>query len=401
MMWQLIAAVLLMLLISAVFIGWPRRASTINHQTAAQLFEERLQLLVTARDSGELADSDFVTAANELKTQFMQQEQKAVKLRQPKHKVIWHIALVVVLAVIVGVTYSMNGHYRQLSDWELAQQNLAEYGERALLNQGEALSEHEVTLFALALRTRLHHEGDDAMAWMLLGRIWMSQGLMLDAIDAYERALKLTPNRTALLISYSQALIVVGGDENLAKAGRSVARVLTAEPENIDAISLMALIAYEKGDNKEAIEAWTLLLQKLPQDDPRYAVVSEKLQELNAITPDSVPGREIIVKLTVDPSLKVQHPDASLFLFARAVNGPALPLAVQRIPLPSGEIQLSLTEDMLMQQGWSLANVDEVQVVARMSLAGTVEQRPGDIQTISPILSFSDAKLTTVLILEP
>ena len=38
------------------------------------------------------------------------------------------------------------------------------YGERALLNKGEPLSEQEVTLFALALRTKLANEGDDAVA---------------------------------------------------------------------------------------------------------------------------------------------------------------------------------------------------------------------------------------------
>mgnify|MGYP006173133985 CR=1 FL=1 len=67
-----------------------------------------------------------------------------------------------------------------------------------------------------------------------------------------------------------------------------------------------------------------------------------------------------------------------------------------------GEQQLVLTEQMAMQQGWSLANADKVQVIARMSLSGTVEQRPGDIQTASDVLSFADDSLLSVsLTLEP
>ena len=161
----------------------------------------------------------------------------------------------------------------------------------------------------------------------------------------------------------------------------------------------MALIAYEKGDLTEATTAWQLLLKQLPTDDPRYAAVQQRLSELGA---DAQPvGRQITVTLYVDPALKQANPDASLFLFAKAIDGGALPLAVQRVPLPSGEQQLLLTEQMAMQQGWSLASADQVQVIARMSLSGTVEQRPGDIQTESDILSFSTPSLAISLTLEP
>ncbi|MDP5191817.1 tetratricopeptide repeat protein, partial [Rheinheimera baltica] len=309
------------------------------------------------------------------------------------------LVLLLVVAVIVGGVYSVNGHYRQLQDWQLAQQNLQAYGERALLNQGEPLSEQEIDWFALALRTKLAKEGDDAIAWMLLGRIRMSQGAIEQAIDAFERALQLTPERTPLLLSYAQALILQADDNRLALAGRAVARVLSKEPQNNDALSLMALIAYEKGDMEQAKSAWQLLLGQLPSTDPRYAAVQQRLAEMGVEVPAD--GRQITVQLFVDPALKQANPNASLFLFARAIGGAPLPLAVQRIPLPEGELTLVLTEQMAMQSGWSLANADSVEVVARMSQSGTVEQRPGDIQTVSEALSFTEPALTISLSLEP
>ena len=182
-----------------------------------------------------------------------------------------------------------------------------------------------------------------------------------------EKALQLTPERVPLLLSYAQTLILLGDDDSLARAGRAVARVLSRDTENTDALSLMALIAYEKGDLTEAASAWQILLRQLPTEDPRYAAVQQRLAELNI---DVMPeGRQISVTLYVDPALAQANPDASLFLFAKAVEGAALPLAVQRIPLPSGEQQLVLTEQMAMQQGWSLANADQIEVVARMSLS--------------------------------
>lgn len=398
MMWPLFIAALSMLLLTALFLFWPRRSAPLALQTPAQLFEERLQLLALARDAGELAEQDFDSAAQELKSQFVLQQQNQL---QQDNRARWPVPAVLLLlvAVMVSGVYALNGHYRQLNDWQQAQLNLQQYGERALLNQGEPLSEQEVELFALALRTRLANEGDDAVAWMLLGRIRLSQGVVEQAIDAFERALKLTPERAPLLLSYAQALILQGDDDSLARAGRAVARVLSRDAQNSDALSLMALIAYEKGDMAEAGAAWQMLLQQLPQDDPRYAAVQQRLAELGVA--ELTAGRQIRVNLYVAPELKQANPDASLFLFARAADGAALPLAVQRIPLPEGEVQLALTEQMAMQSGWSLANADQVQVVARMSLSGTVEQRPGDIQAVSDVLSFEQTTLTITLKLEP
>lgn len=397
MIGQLVVSVLLLLLVTAVCLFWPRRAAQQSTQTALQLFEERLQLLALARDSGELAEQDFDSAAAELKSQFV--------LKPPAQaasgRLSWRLPLMLLVATLIMVVsiYATNGHYRQLTEWQQAQQNLQSYGERALLGQGEPLSEQQINLFALALRTKLARDGDDAVAWMLLGRIRMSQGAMEEAVAAFERALTLTPERSALLLSYSQALIVLGDENSLASAARAVARVLTKEPDNSDALSLMALIAYERGDLAEATTAWQMLLKKLPQDDPRYAAVQQRLQELGA--PVSAVGRQIKVTLTVAPQLQQAYPDASLFLFARAVDGAALPLAVQRIALPQGQIELLLTEQMAMQSGWSLASAEQVQVVARMSLAGTVEQRAGDVQVESEILQFTQPVLSVSLQLEP
>lgn len=399
-LWPLLFAAVLMLALSAIIISWPRRASAANNQTPLQLFEERLQLLALARDSGELAGHDFASAAAELKQQFSQQQQQTIKFHQPKRQWAWHLALLAFVLLVVAATYRFNGHYTELADWQQAKASLASYGERSLLGEGQPLTEHETRLFALALRTKLADEGDDAVAWMLLGRIWMSQGLMEDAIAAFEKALTLSPNRIPLLLNFSQALIVVGGDDNLSRAGRAVARILLTEPDNLDAISLMALIAHEKGDTAEAVKAWSLLAERLEPTDPRYPLVLSKLAELGVDSNASI-GRQIRVQLTVDPALAAANPDASLFLFAKAVNGPNLPLAVQRIPLPSGEVELLLDEKMAMQADWSLSKAEQVVVVARMSQAGTVEQMPGDLQVESAVLTFNEAKISVTLTLEP
>ncbi|MCC5825510.1 c-type cytochrome biogenesis protein CcmI [Alkalimonas sp.] len=399
MMWQLLLGAVLMLALSVVFMAWPRSARAGEQQTPAQLFAERMDLLATARDAGELAEQDFDSAANELKQQFLEQEAKAVQLKASKSSWRWYGGLTVALIVMVAGIYSWNGHYGDLSNWQLAQQKLPEYGERSLLGRGEPLNDEELTNFALAIRTKLTREGDDAAAWFLLGRIWMSQGLMIDAIDAFEKALLMTPERPSLLISYSQALLVVGGDDKLAKAGRAMARVLTNDPDNLDALSLLAFIAYEKGDLEEATAAWMLLLDRLPASDPRYAAVLQKLQELGHEV-SARQERQVLLTLDVDPSLRQQYPDASVFVFVRQPDGPALPVAAQRIPVPAGELQLMLTEEMAMQPGWTLASIDDVEVVALFSPSGSVDDRQGSFEVVSAPQLFSDGKVQVSLRLQ-
>lgn len=397
MMWPLIIAVGVMLLFCALHLFWPRRSRQQNLSNSA-LFEQRLQVLALARDNGELAESDFVQAANELKLQFLSEQPQAKLTQSSVSRLLPWVMLLAIMILVAGV-YAFNGNYKQLQQWQQAQDNLHQYGERALLQQGEPLSATEVELFALALRTKLAKEGDDAVAWMLLGRIRLSQGYPEEAVDAFEKALALTPERIPLLLSYSQALIIVGGEHNLALAGRAVARVLLSEPKNSDALSLMALIAYENGDLEQAKQAWIVLLAELDADDPRYAAVQQRLSELGVDV--QVDTRRIKVDLYVDPALQQAHPEATLFLFARATQGPALPLAVQRIPLVAGTQQLVLQESMAMQPGWSLASAEEIEVVARISLSGTVEQRPGDVQAVSDVLSFEQPEISIKLTLEP
>jgi len=407
---NLVFAASLLLLCCAALIFWPRQAKTAADHSQKELFRERLQLLVQARDYGELAEEDFGTAAAELKSQFLQQEQQRLVAPATRHFKL-ELCMLAVLVLVVAGSYSLNGHYRQLQDWETAQQNLPAYGERSLLNKGEPLSNEELTLFGLALRTKLANEGDDAVAWFVLGRIWFSQGLVEEAIESFERALRLTPDRSNLLLSYAQALLVTESADNLQKAARSLGRVLEVEPGNQDALAMLALIAQERGDVAEAKAAWQVLLSQLPADDPRRDMIEQQLAQLPGATQTADPavnsatdlptaGRRISIELTIPAALATKFADATLFVVAKAATGSPMPLAVQKLPVKAGTQQLELTSAMVMQAGWGLDNVDEVLVSARLSQSGTVTKTAGDPEVQSKVLDLSKGPVTLSLTME-
>lgn len=401
------AAALMLVLILVLLLFFRRKGEEVQLSPVAQ-FEDKLRLLSQARDNGELAEQDFAQAATELKNQYLQSQQSQQTVASPATA--WVLGTSLLVVVGTAALYSLTGHFTELQNWQTAQQQLPAYGERALLNQGEPLTEEEIELFALALRTKISKEGDDAVAWFVIGRIWLSKGMLDDAIEAFEKALALTPNRVNVLISYSQALLVASGDENLAKAGLSLAKVLQQDPENSDALSMLAMVAEERGDKEQAQQAWQLLLPKLDKADPRYALVQQKLglastpeqaatSEQTATT--AVSGRQVSVQLTINPQLAEHYKTGTLFVFAKAVDGPPLPLAVQKLAVFNGTQTIELSEAQAMQPGWTLANAERIQISARLSLSGQVLNDENGPQVQSEVLSFNEPKLRLSLSLQP
>jgi len=80
---------------------------------------------------------------------------------------------------------------------------------------------------------------------------------------------------------------------------------------------------------------------------------------------------------------KSAKPDATVFVFARAAQGPRMPLAVLRAKVSELPLKYRLDESMAMQPGMSLAHFDQVVVVARISASGDALPQKGDLEGIS------------------
>lgn len=403
MLMNLAMVAALLLAVSALMLCWPRQMKAGQQLDRKSLFAEKLALLTGARELGELSDDDFAIAAGELKNQFLAPLPDAQQL-QGRSTRSGLLAFGILVLMTAGV-YALTGQYRELQHWQQAQDNLAGFGERALLGKGEALNEAELSQFALALRTKLADSGDDAVAWFVLGRIWFSQGQVPESIEAFEKALSMTPERTNLLISYAQALLVEGSEDNVKKAAKSLGVVLSKDAGNIDALSMLALIAQQRGDVKEARAAWEVLLAQLPKDDPRYAQVQQQLAQLESVQQvsqqqmsqqqapqqngETAAGPVLNVTLTIPQAVADANAGATLFVFARATEGMPLPVAVQKLTVKAGTLQIRLDNSHSMQSGWNLSAVKSVTVGARISRSGSATPDQTDLQLKSAELSLS------------
>jgi len=408
LMWACFA---LLTLIAIAFVALPflqkERVQTITHNANAELisiYEQRLVELQTDLDNQRIDLKNHNESVIELKRRLLNELSPEKSLNSKGNNRIFALTGAAFVIALTSVFYTFTGSEQQISAWHDAMDNLADYGERAVMQKGEPLSQNELQAFALALRTKLSQTGDDEVAWMLLGRVAMSLNEFDMAQQSFEKALQMNPDNMQVLISFSQVLLLEGSEANMTRAAGMLSKVLKVEPTNLDAISLLALIAYERKDWPQAKAAFEVLLASMQKNDTRYEMIAGRIadieQQMQAegsvlpVTTQSVIN--VTVKLTDE--LKQQQPESGiLFVFAKAAQGSPMPLAVVKLKEYSFPMSVQLTDANAMVAGLNLSSAQDIVISARISKDESVMPSSGELEGHSDKLTrknVSDYTLT-------
>ena len=71
----------------------------------------------------------------------------------------------------------------------------------------------------------------------------------------------------------------------------------------------------------------------------------------------------------------------TLFIYARAVEGPKMPLSLARLTVANLPVTVNLTKEMAMMPSMNIDTFDKVEVLARISKSGQAISQPGDLGT--------------------
>lgn len=109
--------------------------------------------------------------------------------------------------------------------------------------------------------------------------------------------------------------------------------------------------------------------------------------------PNSVSG-----KISLSPALvgKVAPTD-TVFVLARAAQGPRMPLAVFRKQVKDLPMDFTLDDSMAMQPQMKLSGFQQVVVAARVSKSGGAMSQPGDFEGISQVIKPGTTGLNIVI----
>lgn len=257
---------------------------------------------------------------------------------------------------------------------------------------------HAVDDMATRLEERLRAEPKDAEGWILLGRTYGYMKRPSESVRAFSEARKLKGDDPRLLADLAEAMAQANGNRIAGEPAKLIAAVLAKEPDNTKALWLAGVDRLQHGDRAEASRLWQRLRGRLPAGSREAAAIDGYLAQIDAANAGSA-GRtakdvagspavavrpSIRVKVAVDPALAVRaSPDDTVYVFARATQGPRMPVAIVRAKVRELPLEVELDESRSMAGGPSLASQHEVYVGARISRSGEAMARTGDLEGVA------------------
>lgn len=257
-----------------------------------------------------------------------------------------------------------------------------------------------------ALESQLKNKPENANGWYLLASSYIAMQRYADAAKAYEQLVKLVPDEAQIWANYADVYGMANGQTlQSAEVASFLEKALVLDENNLNALALSGSAAMQRGDYVAAIINWQKLVSLLRPGSQQVQEFQgalqrarsslaaepggkEKLAELsqqNAAVKTAVSSAEAITgKVSISSKLKGKVlPTDTVFILARAAQGPKMPLAVFRKQVQDLPLEFSLDDSMAMQPQLKLSNFDQVVVVARISKSGTPMAQPGDLEGLS------------------
>ncbi|CAE6937091.1 c-type cytochrome biogenesis protein CcmI [Ectopseudomonas khazarica] len=332
------------------------------------LYQERLQELESQRQAGVLDDAQLeagrAEAARELldDTEGVQRRSSVLGGKIP--------LFAALLVPVLGVGLYL--HWGAIDELE----------QTRLLAAQQPQSIEEMTA---RLEQAVKEQPQSAEAWYFLGRTYMAQERAGDAANAFEQAVNLAGRAPELLGQWAQALYFAEGKQWSQRLQALTDEALKGDPQEVTSLGLLGIAAYESQRYADAVRYWERLVAVLPEQDPsRAAIVGgierarEQMGDAGQASAVAEPGAKVhALEVSVSLSPEVQknvQPDDAVFVFARALSGPPMPLAVKRLKVSDLPARISLSDVDAMMPELKISRFDQVQLVARVSRAGNATQ---------------------------
>jgi len=396
----ILATAMLVLALGAVLVPILRHGGSAR---AAGTDARRIKALDDALAAGVIDRTEYASKRAALPTTH---PAAAAQPRRARSTSITVLVLALVLPAAAIVLYHHNGESAALDPARLSAAGPAADAEQHGTDMTQAVA---------GLEAKLREEPENADGWALLGRAYQAMGRFAEARDALKRALDLSPGVADLEVEYAQALGLANDGRRIVGESRALLeKVLASDPDHQRALWLIGISDYQAGNYDAAIGAWNRLLPNLPADSDIAQSVRTQIAEAQRLggatspsqPPDSPPvapaatppvaasapaesaadgeGPRLTLRIALDPKLAAQVPaDAVLYVFARAANGPPMPLAIQRLAANRLPATITLDDSMGMLPTMKLSMFPQVVVGARISRTGNATAQSGDLQGLS------------------
>ncbi len=340
-----------------------RRQQQEEDRTALNvaLYQERVAELAAQQAAGVLDEAQMANGRDEAARELLADTEGAEPARQGHlGKALPLLAAVLVPALALGLYL----HFGAADKVELTQEFAA--------------APKTMDEMTTRLERAVEAQPDSAEGLYFLGRAYMAQQRPADAARAYERAVALAGRQPELLGQWAQALYFAAEKQWSPQVQALTDEALKADPNEVTSLGLRGIAAFEGERYQEAIDYWNRLLAQLPEGDASRAALqggidraAERLGGAGGTKAQATSPARLKVRVELAAALKDKvKPDDTVFIFARASNGPPMPLAAKRVTVAQLPLEVELSDADAMLPQMKLSQFAEVQLVARVSRAG-------------------------------
>lgn len=339
------------------------RAQREEDRTALNvaLYQERLSELQVQQEQGVLSLAQLQAARTEAARELLADTEGAEPARTSRLGKPW-LVLAAVLVPVLGLA-----GYLELGA-----------SDRVELSREFARPPTSLADMTRRLERSVQAQPDSAENLYFLARSYMAQNRPGDAAQMFERSVALAGRQPELLGQWAQALYFASDKHFTPQVQVLTDEALQADPREVTSLGLLGIAAFETQRYQAAVDYWTRLLAALPADDASRSALEggiararENLAKRAADVAPAVKAKSIRIHVELAPALQGKvRPSDSVFIFARAIKGPAAPLAVKRITVADLPANVELSDSDAMMPQLNLSNFAQVQLVARVSRAG-------------------------------
>lgn len=381
----IVAGLLLAVALAAVL--WPLlKRSGKAHATDAsalslQVLREQLGELEDESRAGTLDPAQYEKERAEIERRAIEDGRPEAAATAPPKRPLWLAA-----AIAAGVGAMAVGLYVALGT------PAALVGGPGQGTNAHAVTPQQIQAMVAKLSERLQDNPGDAEGWLMLARSYGALGRYPESAAAFGRATALLPADAQLLSDYADTLAMAQGRRLQGEPERIIRLALAADPRNVKALALAGSAAFERQDYAAAIGEWRKVLDVVPADSNVAERIRTSIADAQARSgANPAPAAEkaappaaaasIRGVVALDASLRGRVADTdTVFVFARPVAGPRMPLAATRLTVKDLPARFSLDDSMSMAGGPKLSEQKQVTVGARISKSGNAIPQPGDLE---------------------
>jgi cytochrome c-type biogenesis protein CcmH len=405
--WLLAAAMLLvaLALLLPALAGGGRDGGVERDALNIAVFRDQLVELEADHAEGNLTDAQLEAARRELQRELLDEvdvDGEAAARAGARGKLVAPLVAVAVPLLAIGL-------YLQLGETHL----LTDEGQAELAQAQQAAHDMaNVDGMIQQLAARLQQDPDNLEGWQMLARSLLAVQRYPDAAKAFAQAIRIAGEQPDLLADYAEALAMSGDGQIIGDPLEIVERVLAMQPMHEKGLWLAGIAAFQRGEFAVALDYWNRLGQVIPEEHPNRRLLADYMAQARArveggapqvaAVGDGIPAAtDTAIEVTVElaPALADRLADGdTLFVFARAAQGPRMPLAIVRQAAGAFPVTVTLDDSQAMMPSLRLSGFSEVVVGARVSRSGNATPQPGDLQgTVDRILVGADRQVTVVI----